>query len=66
MLAIVDKQAKAAIGELCDLALKIGGVKNLKGVSQILDCMQPLPVEKPPAEGKNQPQRSMHHGKEGD
>lgn len=40
-----NKDGNEAITQLCDIALKYGGMKNMEGVSQILNSIQIL--EKP-------------------
>lgn len=32
----VDKEGRAMINQLCDVALKAGGIQNLNGITQIL------------------------------
>ncbi|KKN54811.1 hypothetical protein LCGC14_0588650 [marine sediment metagenome] len=50
MIIQVDQEANEAIQSLCDVALKIGGIKNLKSVTQTLAAIKPLPRKEEPAE----------------
>ena len=35
-----DKEGKEAIRMLCDVGLKVGGLQNLQGVLQVLNCIK--------------------------
>lgn len=37
-----NKNGKDAITQLCDIALKYGGMQNIQGVSQILNSIQDI------------------------
>lgn len=39
----VDKKGQEAIQQLCDIALKSGGIQNLNGINTILVSMELLP-----------------------
>jgi hypothetical protein len=41
-MIIADKEGQQAICDLCDLALKVGGLKNRDIVNEILNSVQPL------------------------
>lgn len=56
MKIIVDKDGKDIITQLCDIALKVGGLQNMPAVNVILASMESItePVEAPtnaPEEG---------------
>jgi len=36
----VDEEAKKMIEALCDIALKVGGTQNLKGVNDIIAAIE--------------------------
>ena len=51
MVILVDAEGQKAITELCDVALRAGGIQNLKGIQQILTTTKRLGEPKPePAE----------------
>ena len=45
MIIQVDSEGQKAVEALCDVALKIGGLQNMKGVQQVLMAVKPF--EKP-------------------
>lgn len=47
MKIIVDAAGKKEIEDLCDLALRVGGLQNNNAVDAVLHSMEDLP-EKPP------------------
>ncbi len=51
MIIKVDKEAQVLLKELCDVALKVSGLANLKGVNAILGKMELL-KEKPKGKPK--------------
>lgn len=40
MKIIADKEAKIVITQMCDVALKSGGLKNLNGITDVLNSME--------------------------
>lgn len=44
MKIIVDEEGKKAVQELCDVALKVGGLQNFNSVGKILGSI----VDEPP------------------
>ena len=42
MIIKADKEARIAIEQLCDIALKAGGIQNLNGVGKVLDSIKPI------------------------
>jgi hypothetical protein len=42
---LVDPEGRAVIEQLCDIALKAGGMTALQGVVNFLQCIKPIPVE---------------------
>lgn len=42
-ILLVNGIAKKLITDLCDIALKVGGLKNLDGINILLSSMRPLP-----------------------
>lgn len=53
MIIQVDADGRKAISQLCDIALKVGGLNNLQGVSDILGALtpvEPTPKSKLPKE----------------
>ena len=40
MVILVDKEALSVMNQLCDIALKSGGIQNLDGVNRILGCVK--------------------------
>lgn len=45
MILQTDKEGKAAVIQLCDIALKQGGLQIMQGVTQILGAIKELPPE---------------------
>jgi hypothetical protein len=43
----VNEAGRRLINKLCDIALKVEGVKNLQGVNLTLSCTKLIPSEKP-------------------
>lgn len=43
MIIQTDKEGKGMIEQLCDIALKSGGLQSLNGITQILSSIKPLP-----------------------
>lgn len=39
MKITVDKEGRAAINQLCDVALKAGGLQNLNGITNVLSSV---------------------------
>jgi hypothetical protein len=39
-MIVVDKAGKKAVRELCDLALKVGGMQNFDHVRNVLDSVE--------------------------
>ena len=53
MIINVDEEGGKAIQGLCDIALKVAGLKNLQGVTNVLSSVKPIPPvpqEKPDPE----------------
>ena len=52
MKVVVDKEGRQAINKLCDVALKVGGLQNLSGVTDVLahTINEKPPVERTPEE----------------
>ena len=40
MRIIVDKEAKQIVTQLCDIALKMGGLSNVQTVTMVLNVME--------------------------
>jgi len=60
MIVNTDKEGATAIIQLCDVALRAGGIANIKGIQQILDA-----VEKGNQEpGLNKPENPLKKLKE--
>lgn len=53
MIIQVDKEGKAVIEQLCDIALKQGGVNNLNQVNAILKSVCILPEAAPVVSKEN-------------
>lgn len=53
MIIRTDKEGKGMVRELCDMALRIGGVKNLPLVNGILSSVEDLPEEENPGFDKD-------------
>ena len=49
----VDKQAATVIKSMCDMALKAGGLQNLKLVTEVLNAMVIEEDPEPPKAEKN-------------
>lgn len=49
MKIIVDQEARVMIEQLCDIALKAGGIQNLTGVNHLLKFLE---EHKKPTESK--------------
>lgn len=47
MRIYVDGVGKRAITELCDVAVRTGGLANVKPVQQVLQALKPLPTMAP-------------------
>lgn len=47
MIIKVDKKGEDVIQQLCDLALKQGGIQNLNSVNTILNTMEVIPEPEP-------------------
>lgn len=56
MIIITDQEGKSVIRQLCDIALKDGGIGNLNQVNLILRSVESLPVSD--VEEKSQPKSS--------
>jgi len=41
----VNEAGRKAIEELCDAALRVGGLKNFNRIGQILDGIEMIPIE---------------------
>lgn len=50
MIILVDDEAGKALGQLCDIALKAGGLQNFKGIGAVLNSIKPLNEPEPSAE----------------
>lgn len=48
MIIQTDTEGRGVIEQLCDLALKQGGVSNLNQVNTILSSVHPLAIEENP------------------
>lgn len=46
MKILCDKEGKQAITQLCDVALKVGGLKNMDAINQILGAIKSIEEEK--------------------
>ncbi len=46
MKIMADKEGKQRIEQLCDVALKAGGLQNRLGINRVMDCIE-LIKEKP-------------------
>jgi hypothetical protein len=46
MVILVDKEGKAVITSLVDIALKVGGVQNLQKVNAIISAVKEIPAQK--------------------
>jgi hypothetical protein len=46
MIIKVDKKGKQAVVDLCDVALRVGGLKNLTAVQTVLEAIQDVQVPK--------------------
>lgn len=51
MIIRVDEEGKQAVTELCDAALKVGGIRNLHPVTNILRSVEMLPSAEKPDQG---------------
>ena len=47
MIIQVDDEGKNAVTQLCDIALKQGGIQIVQGVVKILATVKQLPFEEP-------------------
>lgn len=45
MKFIVDKEAKQALTQLCDMALKQGGLQNLQAIQAVLTSVEDMKDE---------------------
>lgn len=43
MIIQADEEGKKAVVQLCDIALKVGGLQNLRSANQILACLTDAP-----------------------
>lgn len=48
MIIQVDLEGRSVVEQLCDIALKEGGVKNLRAVNRILSSVKVLPPKEKP------------------
>ena len=57
MIIIVDKEGRKAVEEMCDVALKAGGLANLKGIQQVFMALKQLkePEQTPAEDSKDEP-----------
>ena len=47
MIIKADKEARVAIEQLCDIALKAGGLSNMNGIGNILKSVEDIESEEP-------------------
>lgn len=53
-----DEEGKKAIIDMCDIALKVGGLQNLNTVGLVLNSIQPIPAaETPPIEDSKEEEK---------
>ena len=64
MIIKVDKEGQSVIEQLCDIALKQGGIQNLKQINLTLQSMELLP--EPEKEDKKEPDKKEPDKKEPD
>lgn len=64
MIIQVDLEGRSVIEQLCDIALKEGGVKNLNAVNRILKSVVLLSKEKSPIEETPSPKSNSDEVKE--
>ena len=50
MILQVDEEGKTAVTQLCDIALKQGGIQVIQGIVKILAAVKQLPFEEPTEE----------------
>lgn len=54
MLIQVDKEGRETVQNLCDIALKVGGIQNLRSVNIILSQIKMIEPEKKEQDAPNQ------------
>ena len=64
MIIQVDKDGESAVQQLCDIALKQGGLQNFNQINKILNSVKLLPVLKDKKDSKSKKPDKKEPGKE--